>query len=251
MGQAQTQLDYRRRRFSVLVFIALLSLGWAITSSLQSGHNTEPAADQAVLSAGIDDGTFRRAVEVLGEIAVRDQVSREGYTRAEFGSGWRQVGGCDTRNLILQRDLADAELADDGCTVLSGVLQQDPYTALAIPFNRGPDTSSAVQIDHVVALSDAWQKGAQQIEYERRVIFANDPLNLLAVDGPANMKKSDKDAADWLPEPTYQCRYVARQIAVKHRYELWVTTREQRAMKRVLGTCLDQVLPVVGNDVTP
>ena len=36
----------------------------------------------------------------------------------------------------------------------------DPYTAARITFQRGG--ANEVDIDHVVALSDAWQKGAQQ-----------------------------------------------------------------------------------------
>jgi len=131
------------------------------------------------------------------------------------------------------------------CTVLSGVLH-DPYTAKTINFTRGEKTSDDVQIDHVVALSDAWQKGAQQLDPETRKQFANDPLNLLAVDGPANNAKSDADAATWLPpNKDYRCRYVARQVAVKQKYQLWVTQAEHDAIQRVLGGCPGQMLPVV------
>ncbi len=102
----------------------------------------------------------------------------------------------------------------------------------------------AVQIDHVVALSDAWQKGAQRISQSQREALANDPLNLLAADGPANQQKSDADAASWLPaNKSYRCIYVARQIAVKATYKLWITAAEKDAMTRVLNTCPDQTLP--------
>jgi hypothetical protein len=98
----------------------------------------------------------------------------------------------------------------------------------------------------VVALSDAWQKGAQQLTVEQRYQLANDPLNLLAVDGQANNNKSDADAATWLPpNKNYRCQYIARQIAVKQKYTLWVTTAEHDAMLRVLQGCPDQVLPIV------
>jgi hypothetical protein len=121
--------------------------------------------------------------------------------------------------------------------VLSGILN-DPYTATLVNFLRGNSTSTAVQIDHVVALSDAWQKGAQQLSPAQRQSFANDPLNLLAVDGTANQQKSDGDAATWLPpNKTFRCEYVARQIAVKSSYSLWVTQAEHDAMARVLGDC--------------
>ena len=154
------------------------------------------------------------------------------------------MGGCDTRNLVLQRDLTDKILDEDNCLVLKGKLQ-DPYTAQEIDFFRGVQTSQAVQIDHVVALSDAWQKGAQFILPDKRLALANDSLNLLAVDGPANMKKGDGDAATWLPpNKAYRCRYVARQIAVKARYKLWITGAEHDAMSRILTTCPDQRLPL-------
>jgi len=113
-----------------------------------------------------------------------------------------------------------------------------------IAFQRGTETSGEVQIDHIVALSDAWQKGAQDLSETRRQQFANDPLNLLAVDGSANAQKGNKDASVWLPVSEFQCRYVARQIAVKARYLLWVSQSEYSAMRRVLAICPNQVLPI-------
>ena len=130
------------------------------------------------------------------------------------------------------------------CTVLSGLLH-DPYTAKVIAFHRGVGTSSKVQIDHVVALGDAWQLGAQQLSASARAAFANDPLELLAVDGPTNLQKGDSDAASWLPpNKAFRCSYVARQIAVKVRYRLAVTAAEAAAMARVLSTCPGQTVPI-------
>src|SRR5690606_32351751 len=100
-----------------------------------------------------------------------------------------------------------------------------------------------VQIDHVVALSDAWQKGAQGWDAQTMREFGNDPLNLLAVDGRLNGQKGDGDAATWLPpNKRFRCEYVARQITVKHTYALWVTQAEHDAMARVLADCPDQPL---------
>jgi Protein of unknown function (DUF1524)/Excalibur calcium-binding domain len=127
--------------------------------------------------------------------------------------------------------------------VLTGRLA-DPYTGTVIAFTRGQRTSDDVQIDHVVALSDAWQKGAQGWDADGRTTFANDPLNLLAVDGPLNMQKGDGDAATWLPPNTsYRCAYVARQVAVKVSYALWMTQAEKNAIATVLSTCPDEPLP--------
>ena len=114
-----------------------------------------------------------------------------------FGAGWMTTQGCDTRNIILNRDMVNTQI-DETCHVVAGLLH-DPYTGKDIQFLRGSGTSDDVQIDHVVALSDAWQKGAQALSREKRIELANDPLELLAVDGPANQQKSDGDAATWLP----------------------------------------------------
>ena len=153
------------------------------------------------------------ARDVLEEIPIKGRAPKTGYERSEFGDGWAEVGQCDMRNIMLARYLLDAVI-EDGCIVRSGVLD-DPYTDTTINFQRGEQTSALVQIDHVVALSDAWQKGAQALSFDERVRFANDPLNLLPVDGDANQKKSNSDAASWLPpNKGFRCQYVARQIAV-------------------------------------
>jgi hypothetical protein len=137
-----------------------------------------------------------------------------------------------------------------GCVVLSGILA-DPYSGSAINFQRGPN-SARVQIDHVVALGDAWQTGAQQWPASQRLGYANDPVVLLAVDGALNEQKSDSDAASWLPpNKGFRCGYVARQIAIKTRYRLWVTAPERAAMARVLSTCPGQTLPAPNGGSTP
>lgn len=188
-----------------------------------------------------------KALDVLATLPVKGRAPKTGYSRDQFGQAWADVdrNGCDTRNDTLRRDLTAVALkaGTRDCVVLSGALN-DPYTAKTINFVRGNSTSTAVQIDHVVALSDAWQKGAQQLSPGQRLAFANDPLNLLAVDGPTNMQKSDGDAATWLPpNKSYRCAYVARQISVKASYALWVTQAEHDAMARILGDCPDAVAP--------
>ncbi|TPG15898.1 GmrSD restriction endonuclease domain-containing protein [Pedococcus bigeumensis] len=190
------------------------------------------------------------AVTTLATLTIKGRAPKTGYDRALFGQAWADVdrNGCDTRNDILRRDLTRYTLKSGthGCLVLKGTLD-DPYTGTRISFVRGPATSNAVQIDHVVALSDAWQKGAQRMSQTQRTAFANDPLNLLAVDGPTNLRKGDGDAATWLPpRKAGRCAYVARQIAVKHRYGLSVTAAERDAMVRVLTACPGQALPKAG-----
>lgn len=180
----------------------------------------------------------------LTKLEVKGRAPKTGYVRSAFSDGWGTIGACDVRNVILSRDLTDITLVPHTCKVERGTLL-DPYTASTLFFLRGPDTSDDIQIDHVVSLSDAWQKGAQLLAPADRYALANDPLNLLAVQGDANQAKGDGDAATWLPpNKAYRCPYVARQIAVKLNYTLWVTHAEYDAMAAVLSDCPAQPLPV-------
>ena len=183
------------------------------------------------------------AGQVLGTLEIKGRAPKTGYTRDMFGSGWQRIDDCDMRNYILARDMTDLSFVTPSCKVASGILH-DPYSDKTIVFSRGLDTSDDVQIDHVVALSDAWQKGAQQLTSLQRETLANDPLELLAVDGSLNQQKADGDAATWLPpNKDFRCSYVARQIAVKKKYSLWVTRSEYDAMAIILAACPEQTLP--------
>nr|WP_285250461.1 DUF1524 domain-containing protein [Pseudarthrobacter sp. fls2-241-R2A-168] len=187
-----------------------------------------------------------KAIDLLATLPIKGRAPKTGYDRALFGQAWADVdrNGCDTRNDILRRDLTDVTYTNSvPCKVQTGTLV-DPYTGASISFLRGSGTSTAVQIDHVVALSDAWQKGAQQLTAEQRTAFANDPLNLQATDGPTNQKKGDGDAATWVPpNKAFRCEYVARQISVKATYSLWVTQAEHDAMANILAACTGQLAP--------
>jgi len=188
-----------------------------------------------------DEGSARSAAALaaLGTLEVREWAPRNSFDRiAHFGESWPDVdgNGCSTREDILARDLRD-QRREDPCVLLSGVLD-DPFTGATLEFYRGADTSFAVQVDHVVALSNAWRTGAQQLSFDDRLRFANDPRNLLAVDGEANLQKSDSDAAEWLPpNELFRCEYVILQIEVKAAYGLWVTPDERAAMELVLDNC--------------
>ena len=197
-------------------------------------------------SAATKSGSVRLATAVMKTLIVKGRAPKTGYSRAQFGAAWADVdhNGCDTRNDILRRDLTSVVYRSGTCVILSGVLH-DPYGGSVINFRRGAATSPAVQIDHVVALSDAWQKGAFAWTFAKRTAFANDPLELLAVDGPINGQKSDSDAASWLPPmKSFRCQFVARQIAVKSKYGVWITSAERDAFGRVLAKCPKQLLPV-------
>jgi hypothetical protein len=202
-------------------------------------------AEQAVAAA--KPGT---ALAAVGTLTVKGRAPMTGYSRDQFGQAWYDYdhNGCDTRNDILRRDLKSAQIkaGSRGCKVLSGDSAPDPYTGTNIHFVYGG--ASEIDIDHVVALGDAWQKGAQQWSADKRLRLANDPLNLLAVSASANRQKGDADTATWLPaNKAYRCSYVARQVAVKKYYGLWVTSAERDAMVRVLSACPSAQLPAGGN----
>lgn len=232
----------RKRRIATLGALlaataASLFYNSAVTTIIPDNASTLPAAVHSAEEMPL-------AMSSLQTLEVKGRAPKTGYTRDKFGGGWADIGGCNMRDYILARDMHDEKLrSDTDCDVLSGLLN-DPYTGRTIYFDR--NDSSAVQIEHIVAISDAWQKGAQELSQEERIRLYNDPLELIAVDGPANGQKGDADAATWLPpNKEYRCRYIARQIAVKAKYRLWVTPAEHEAMLRVLTTCPDQRLPSV------
>ncbi len=181
---------------------------------------------------------------MLQKLPVKGWDRNTDFTRYRFGEPWSDEvnvefghNGCNTRDDILRRDLTGLMIRPGTCYAQNGVLR-DPYTGATIDFVRGPDTSDAVQIDHLVSLSDAWYKGARTWDDQRRRDFANDPGNLLAVGGKANFDKAFRDAAAWLPpDPAFRCEFVARQVAVKSAYALWVSANEKRAMAAVLDHC--------------
>lgn len=205
----------------------------------ERGGSTASSAASAAPSGTPPAGT---ALAVLGTIPVKGRAPHTGYDRvADFGEAWLDVdhNHCDTRDDILARDLVDA-VRQGSCKVTSGVLH-DPYTGKTIDFVRGMQTSAAVQIDHVVALSNSWQTGAQKLTKRQRETLANDPLELVAVDGPTNQAKGDGDAATWLPPNRgYWCTYAAKQVSVKAAYHLWVTPAEHAALTRILDGCPTQ-----------
>ncbi|MDR6621082.1 hypothetical protein [Sinomonas atrocyanea] len=97
------------------------------------------------------------AAALLETIPVKGRAPKTAYDRSQFGPAWLDTddNGCDTHNEMLNRDLTViVYVSSVPCTVASGTLA-DPYTATTIAFLRGVGTSDAVQIDHVVALSDA------------------------------------------------------------------------------------------------
>ena len=198
--------------------------------------------------ASAAEGAPGVALAVLETLPVKGRAPKTGYSRAVFGQSWADIdrNGCDTRNDILKRDMTSIVFKPKtrNCVVLSGTLI-DRYSGEMINFVRGDVSSMEVQIDHVVALSNAWQTGAFKLSIAQRTALANDPLNLFAVKGRLNLQKSDGDAATWVPPlKSFRCAYVAQQIAVKAKYSLWVVAPEKAAMSAILAQCPTQQVPV-------
>ncbi|MGO3796871.1 MAG: HNH endonuclease family protein [Pauljensenia sp.] len=233
-----------------LVLFALVALVWAFFPGLGPdllGLQQRLGWPTASSGEDLTDLPATEVVTVLRSLPARSDDDVPDYRREAFGTRWADTdhNGCDTRNDILARDLARPVFkpGTHDCVVASGTLAE-PYTGHTIEFVRGEGTSELVQIDHVVALADAWRSGAWQWQLGARQEFANDPLNLLAVDGAANQEKEAGRADQWLPpDADFRCPYVARQIAVKAAWGLSVTDSERDAMADVLRDCPDQVLP--------
>lgn len=183
------------------------------------------------------------ALAVLNQLEVKGRAPKTGYSRAAF-THWSDLNrdGCDSRNEILKRDLTQIvfKTGTRDCKVISGQLL-DPLSGKTLIFSS---SKSTVDIDHLVSLSNAWQTGAAYFDKKTRESLANDPLNLLAVDAKLNRQKGDADAATWLPPlKSFRCKYVARQVAVKAKYLLWVTSAEREAIIKVLDNCPGQLIP--------
>ncbi len=230
-----TRNDYDMSRWEIRLAIGLV--GAIFVSGIAA----------PVQATAISKAAEVTAATALSTIAVKGRAPKTGYDRDELFGDWADPdgNGCDARNDVLARDLTNVVFGtgSDRCLVLSGTLL-DPYSGKKINFVRGQGTSSLVPIDHVVAVSDAWQKGAFKWDATKRVNFYNDPLNLKATQRSLNSQKRDGDAATWLPPlKSYRCAYVAQQIAVKAKYGIWVTKAEKDAMLRILSACPKQPLP--------
>ena len=241
-------MNFRLRRIALSCFALVGTLVWLFVNPA-SYEEAETTTDDDVAVPAVAEVTDEttesspKAIDILEKLAVKGRAPKTGYSREEFYNGWPTVDGCNLRQRIIKRDFGDTAVLD-GCTVISGEYLE-PYTGKTVVFTEKSEISSKVQIDHVVALSDAWQKGAQYMDKDVRYQIATDPLNLLAVDSSANQQKSDGDAATWLPKnKKFRCEYVARQVSVKYKYSLWVTKAEKEAIAGILEKCPNE--PAIG-----
>jgi hypothetical protein len=228
--------------------IGLLGVGVALAVLVAVQVSTEPGAGSARYLAEADTPTVAPGVDVLaGVIEIPVRVPGYDYRRDAFGESWDDDNdapggrnGCDTRNDILDRDLVEKSYVSiKRCptAVATGTLI-DPYTNATIAFVRGNQIGASVQIDHIVPLALAWDLGARTWTDELRMRFANDPANLLAVDGPTNQHKGDNEPAVWMPpNRAFWCQYAVQFAAVLRGYGLPVDAPSARVLREAAGTC--------------
>lgn len=231
-----------RRTLAGLIFLAVTAI-WVSVNPASYDTEIVPETQAVHLTVEGDNGDSPLATDVLSRLEVKGRAPKTGYTREQFYSGWPTVDGCNLRQKILRREFGDTAVmdAEDPCNVVAGSFVE-PYTGEYRSYSSRAEIGKGLQIDHIVALSDAWQKGAQYMEKSVRYQIATDPLNLVAADASANMTKSDGDAATWLPpNKSFRCQYVARQVSVKYKYGLWVSEAERDAIASVLSACPNEL----------
>lgn len=238
-------MKLKKRRLTLVLSLLAAVATWLVVNP--NSYDLDYVEDSAVVATETDPNT-PLASAILEKLAIKGRSPKTDYNRENFYKTWPTVDGCNLRQKIIKREFGDTAILD-GCTVLSGEYDE-PYTGEHKVYQDKSAISKGIQIDHVVALSDAWQKGAnyEHMDDATRYALATDPLNLLAVDASTNQKKSDGDAATWLPpNKKFRCQYVARQVSVKYKYNLWVTEAEKIAIQKILANCPNE--PAVGVNI--
>lgn len=240
-------MKLKKRRMIAALFALVGVIIWLVTNPASYEQEYTQAvndgADYAAEAVSAENPNAPLASDILEKLEVKGRAPKTDYSREQFYSGWPNIDGCSLRQRIIKREFGESAVLEE-CNVIAGEYDE-PYTGEHLKYSNRDEISNGIQIDHVVALSDAWQKGAQNLSSDERYAVATDPLNLLAVDAAANKKKSDGDAATWLPSnKKFRCQYVARQVSVKYKYKLWVTDAEKNAIFKVLENCPKE--PAVG-----
>ena len=172
------------------------------------------------------------AATQLASLTVKTEGTTTGYSRDKFPH-WHIVSGtCDTREQVLKRDGIGVAV-DSSCQPTTG-RWYSVYDATYV------ETSSGVDIDHIVPLAEAWKSGASGWTTAKREEFANNLTiaQLIAVSASSNRSKGDSDPSEWKPTNTsVHCIYTREWIWVKYTYGLSLQSAEKTALQQMLGTC--------------
>ncbi|WP_433142041.1 HNH endonuclease family protein [Actinomadura nitritigenes] len=214
--------------------------------SRNDGHAVSPLDNPDGTKPGLapitSSGDLGKARALIKKVATKGRGPKTGYERDKFGYAWMDNApdvpfahnGCDTRNDLLKRDGEDVKYRSGSNCVIVSLTLDDPYSGKTIHWTKSHATT--IQIDHVMPLSYDWQMGASRWTKDKRESIANDPLNLIPVDGPLNGAKSDSGPASWLPpNKRVRCSYSVRVAQVSLKYDLPVTSADKQKMLELCG----------------
>ncbi|GAA1335488.1 HNH endonuclease family protein [Catellatospora bangladeshensis] len=208
---------------SVVVLVLLLAVGYYL-----SRH--EPTTpDQPPATTGPATG---EPAAQLAALTVAPEGRMTGYSRDRFPHWSSQGDSCDTREVVLRRQGSGVR-SDSDCKATAGTWTS-AYDGVTVT------DAGKLDIDHTVALAEAWRSGADKWTDERRRAFANDldGRQLVAVSATSNRAKGDQDPAKWKPPlETYWCTYATDWISVKAAYGLTVDQAEHDALAAMIGRC--------------
>lgn len=240
-----TSREARRRRWRILAGTTSAAIVIAVVALAVWGfQRADDDADEAQVPLVLLPEPGWDPLDVLDSLTVIEDgtsLAQTPYDRDHFGQRWADVdrNGCDTRNDTLRRDLDELVVRQgtQGCVAQSGVLV-DPYSGGEFVFERGSAHAGELHVDHIVALADAWHKGAEGWSEEERTWFANDPMNLVVTFGQVNQGKGASDAGSWVPpDQDAWCGFAVHVVWVKEQYALVVAADEAVVLEELLGTC--------------
>lgn len=185
--------------------------------------------------------------EILNGIVIAPELDGSSYNRKTDFGDWKDADGDgqDTRQEVLAAEsLVPVTWSADGKKVVAG-LWYDPFAGMTFtaPLVVKPSGRkyAIVQIDHIVPLKEAFESGAKNWTKAKRVLYANglaNPGHLLAVHGPTNASKGQKDPGEWLPpNKKFHCAYVRMWTRIKIKWDLTMDQAEADAIRAELGTC--------------
>jgi Protein of unknown function (DUF1524) len=224
MGERMARLN---RRWASVVVTVVIAFGAVLSAASESGGAS------STYSARLR--TAIAALKVASE-------NHSGYDRSKFPH-WVDADhdGCDTREEVLLAEAIVKPHKGAGCT-LTGGRWYSYYD------NKYWSDTNRIDIDHVVALAEAWESGARTWTTDRRKAYAkdlDDRRTLVGVTDTVNAAKSADDPANWLPPvASMRCRYVRNWVAIKIRWWLTVNNAEKNALTWIASGCPNDTLTV-------